>query len=138
MRKVVWGSALLVFFVACTAPGSRDARTQEPSIDAFFDTFTADWVRMNPNQAIAARYFMGPEQDALETQMTPLTREWRRQRVELARRGLTELAAFDRERLTGNQRVSADLMKWQLEMIVEGQQYDDYSFPLEQFAGANV
>ena len=108
------------------------------SIDAFFETFTADWVRMNPNQAIATRYFTGPEQDALETQMTPLTQEWRSRRVELARRGLMELAAFDREQLTETQRVSADLMKWQLEMLVEGEKYDDFYFPLEQFGGANV
>jgi uncharacterized protein (DUF885 family) len=93
---------------------------------------------MNPNQAIAARYFTGPEQDALETQMTPLTREWRNRRVELARRGLIELAAFDRQQLTDTQRVSADLMKWQLEMFVEGEKYEDFHFPLEQFGGANV
>src|ERR1044071_5995520 len=93
---------------------------------------------MNPNQAIATRYFMGPEQDALETQITPLTREWRSRRVELARRGLMELTAFDREQLTETQRVSADLMKWQLEMLVEGEKYDDFYFPLEQFGGANV
>jgi uncharacterized protein (DUF885 family) len=29
-------------------------------------------------------------------------------------------------------------MQWQLEMVVEGEQYADYLFPLEQFAGANV
>src|SRR6185503_13121286 len=90
------------------------------------------------NQAIAARYFTGVDQDRLETQMTPLTREWRRQRVDLARRGLAELATFDRPRLTETQRVSADLMKWQLEMVVEGEKYVDFLFPLEQFAGANV
>src|ERR1044071_2295810 len=91
----VWGLAL----------ASCRAAAPAPSIDAFFETFTADWVRMSPNQAIATRYFTGSEQDALETQITPLTREWRSRRVELARRGLMELAAFDREQLTETQRV---------------------------------
>jgi uncharacterized protein (DUF885 family) len=86
------------------ALASCRAAAPAPSIDAFFDTFTADWVRMNPNQAIATRYFTGAEQDALETQITPLTREWRSRRVELARRGLMELAAFDREQLTETRR----------------------------------
>ncbi len=129
---------LLIVCLAALALASCRAAAPAPSIDAFFETFTADWVRMNPNQAIATRYFTGPEQDALETQMTPLTREWRNRRVELARRGLMELAAFDREQLTDTQRVSADLMKWQLEMFVEGEKYDDFYFPLEQFGGANV
>ena len=124
--------------IAVIACASCRASAPAPSIDAFFDTFTADWVRMSPNQAIATRYFTGPEQDALETQLTPLTREWRSRRVDLARRGLTELASFDREALTETQRVSADLMKWQLEMVVEGEKYDDFYFPLEQFGGANV
>jgi uncharacterized protein (DUF885 family) len=129
---------LLVAFLGCLTLASCTAEAPAPSIDAFFDRFTADWVRMNPNQAITTRYFTGSEQEALETQMTPLTREWRQQRVELARKGLTELATFDRARLTETQRVSADLMKWQLEMVVEGEKYEDFSFPLEQFAGANV
>ena len=129
---------LLVVCLWSLALASCRAAAPAPSIDAFFDTFTADWVRMNPNQAIATRYFTGPEQDALETHITPLTREWRSRRVDLARRGLTELAAFDRKQLTETQRVSADLMKWQLEMVVEGQKYDDFYFPLEQFGGANV
>ncbi len=36
------------------------------------------------------------------------------------------------------ERVSADLMKWQLGIVVEGEKYRDYSFPLEQFGGVNV
>src|SRR5688572_7263499 len=67
---------LLITVLACVALTSCTAEAPAPSIDAFFERFTADWVRMSPNQAIAARYFTGPEQDALETQMTPLTREW--------------------------------------------------------------
>jgi uncharacterized protein (DUF885 family) len=113
-------------------------RAQQPSIDSFFDRFTADWVRTNPNQATASRYFTGAEQDALETQLTPATPAWREQRRELAQRGLAELARFDRTRLTESQLVSADLMKWQLEVVVDGRKYDDFAFPLEQFGGANV
>jgi uncharacterized protein (DUF885 family) len=111
---------------------------QGRSINAFFDEFTADWVRLNPNQATAARYFRGADQDALETQLTPLTREWRQRRVALARRGLDELKTFDRSRLSDVQRVSADLMAWQLGIVIDGEKFDDFSFPLEQFGGANI
>ena len=113
-------------------------RAQTGSINDFFSTFTDAWVRASPNQAIVSRYFTGAEQDALETQITPLTREWRRRRVDMAQRGLADLAKFDVNRLTPEQRVSAELMKWQLEVVVEGEKYDDYAFPLEQFAGANI
>jgi uncharacterized protein (DUF885 family) len=56
----------------------------------------------------------------------------------MARRGLADLAKFDVTRLAPEQTVSAELMKWQLDVVVEGEKYDDYTFPLEQFAGANI
>ena len=40
--------------------------------------------------------------------------------------------------MTEIQRVSADLMAWQLQTIVDEEPYLDYTFPLEQFQGANV
>ena len=56
----------------------------------------------------------------------------------LAQKGLQQLATFDRARMGETDRVSADLMQWQLNLVVEGEQYSDYFFPLEQFGGANV
>ena len=92
----------------------------------------------NPNQATATRYFAGAEQDALERQLTPETRAWRQARVALARKGLAELAKFDRARMTHDERVSAELMQWQLSHLIEGEAYGDYRFPLDQFNGPNV
>ena len=114
------------------------AGAQQPSIDTFFDDFTAAWVRQSPNQATASRYFTGAEQDAFETQLTPSTKQWRRERVALARRGLEQLKVFDRSRLSDVQRTSADLMAWQLGVVVEGEKYEDFEFPLEQFGGVNI
>jgi len=113
-------------------------QAQQRPIDAFFDAFTAEWVRLSSDQATATRYFTGAEQDALETQLTPSTHEWRQKRVALARRGLEQLKTFDRAGLTDLQRVSADLMAWQLGVVVEGEKYEDFTFPLEQFAGVNI
>jgi uncharacterized protein (DUF885 family) len=111
---------------------------QQRPIDIFFETFTAEWVRLSPDQATASRYFTGAEQDALEAQLTPSTHEWRQKRVALARRGLEELKTFDRAGLTDVQRVSADVMAWQLGVVVEGENYEDFVFPLEQFGGVNI
>ena len=35
------------------------------------------------------------------------------------------------------QQVSAELMQWQLQIVADEQPYLDYTFPLEQFQGAN-
>jgi len=110
----------------------------EQSIRQYFDDFAAEWVRFNPDQATASRYFTGPEQDALERRMTPQTREWSLQRIALARKGIAGLKKFDRSKLSEADRVSAELMDWQLNTVVREEPYLDYWFPLEQFGGANV
>lgn len=125
-------AAVFVSIAALAVPRAQG------TIDDFFRDFSAEWIRGNPNQATATRYFTGPEQDRLERQLTPVTSEWRRARIALARRGLAELDTFDSARLTDSQRVSADVMRWQLNVVVDGAPYEDYSFPLEQFAGVNV
>jgi uncharacterized protein (DUF885 family) len=108
------------------------------SLADFFTQFTDEWMRGNPNQAAATRYFTGAEQAAFERELTPETRAYRHARVQLAKKGLAELAKFDRSKMTHDERISADLMKWQLATLVEGEQYEDYRFPLDQFNGPNV
>lgn len=111
---------------------------QGRTVDGFFEEFSSDWVRRRPNQATQSRYFTGAEQDRLDQQLNPETPEFRRETVEQARRGLKELAQFDRSRMSDTERVSADVMQWQLQVIVEGEPFGDYDFSLEQFGGANV
>jgi|SRR5271165_1488473 len=109
-----------------------------PNIDNFFRDFTSEWMRGNPNGATSARYFSGEEQTKLERELTPETLVYRRSRIELARKGLAELAKFDRTTLTETQRLSADLLQWDLENIVHEEPFLDYTFPLQQMSGANI
>ncbi|OFW00659.1 MAG: hypothetical protein A3I61_12470 [Acidobacteria bacterium RIFCSPLOWO2_02_FULL_68_18] len=113
-------------------------RAQARSIDDFFREFAAEWVRGNPNQAVATRYLAGPEQERLERELTPATSAWQRHRVQLASRGLAALRRFDRVSLPAAQQVAAELLDWQLDTIAAGEPYLDYVFPLEQFGGTNI
>jgi uncharacterized protein (DUF885 family) len=138
MAKVRISASALCFVVAALGLSSAVRAQQAPGIDRFFDEFTAEWVRRDPDLATATRYFSGAEQDQLEQQLTPNTREWQLERVRLAQRGLRDLAKYEQARLSEAQRVSAALMRWQLESVVQGEQYMDYRYPLDQFGGANV
>jgi uncharacterized protein (DUF885 family) len=132
--KCLLACAALVWGVAAAS----HARAQQRTIDDFFSDFTAEWVRGNPNLTTSARYFAGEDQERLEREITPETDAYRRTRISLARRGLAELRKFDRVRMTDAQRLSADLMDWQLETIVREEPFLDYTFPLEQMNGLNV
>jgi uncharacterized protein (DUF885 family) len=131
MKRPLW-------IVLGCAVGALPLPAPEITIDDFFHTFTDDWVRHDPNLATSARYFTGEEQDRLERQLRPETQAWKRDRIRRARQGLAELRKFDRARMTDTQRVSADLMQWQLDTVVREEPYLDFTFPLEQFNGVNV
>lgn len=117
------------------------AQTSQPSrsaVEAFFARFTDEWVRADPDLAASARYFSGDEQNQLEQQLTPRTRAYTLERIKRAKRGLAELQKFERNKMSESQRVSAELMQWQLESIVNSEAFLDYDFPLDQFNGSNV
>jgi uncharacterized protein (DUF885 family) len=107
-------------------------------IDEFFRTFTDEWVRNNPALATSQRYFTGAEQDRLERMLAPVTLEESRKTIALARKGLAGLRAFDRAAMSEQQRLWADVMEWQLNILVEEEPFLDYSFPLQQMNGWNV
>ena len=131
-RELLIGSAGL----AAAAPLGL-AQTP-PGIDDFFNNLTTDWIRHDPGSATRSRYFTGDEQDRLARQLTPRTLDWRLDRIARARKALVELRKFDRVRMTETQRVSAELLDWQLDMIVREEPYLDCTYPLEQMNGANV
>ena len=135
-------SALAVAAGGCvTTPATTDTATparRAESVTAFFADFTDAWVRRNPNAATASRYFDGALQDRLDREITPQTDAFDRETAALARQGLARLATFDRSAMTATERVSADLMRWQLQAIVDGERFDDTQFPLNPFNGANV
>ncbi|HEX4136941.1 MAG TPA: DUF885 domain-containing protein [Bryobacteraceae bacterium] len=109
-----------------------------PNIDDFFRDLTADWVRHDPSLATRSNYFSGDEQDRLARQLTPRTVEWRRDRIARARKALADVRRLQRGHLTDLQRISAQLLAWQMDIIVDEEPYLDYEYPLQQMNGANV
>lgn len=73
--------ALLLF-------GAYGLPRPEPDINGFFERFTADWVRADPQLATTTQYFSGAEQDKLDGELTPQTAQFRKEQVERARRAL--------------------------------------------------
>src|SRR6266850_6936880 len=128
IRAITPFLALLLFAAPLPAP--------ESSIDDFFRAFTDEWMRFATDFAASARYFTGAEQDAFERRIAPHTEASRAVYVSLARKGLHQLRSFDRAKMTEAQRLSADIMAWDLDNRLQGEPFLDYRFPLVQFGGA--
>jgi uncharacterized protein (DUF885 family) len=110
----------------------------DPAFDHWAENYAAELMRSSPTAATIQQYFTGAEQDALDRQLTPNTKEARAARLAQAKRGLTELAGFDRTKLDFQQRISATIMEWQLEQTVAADQFQDQNYIFEQFGGAQV
>jgi uncharacterized protein (DUF885 family) len=108
------------------------------AFDSWADRFAEDWVRANPQMATSTQYFEGAQQDALDRQLTPQTREQRRKMVDLAKAGVTRLDAFLASPLSEEQRTSASVMRWSLANTVASEPFEDYSFVFNQFGGVQV
>ncbi len=135
--------ALGLLIVTPTPVSASTSTTSQPSADvapadAFFQTFTDAWMARQPNAATGSRYFDGTMQARMDRELTPATDAFADDTVALARQGLEQLAALDPATMDGTARVSAELMRWQLASLIEGERYRDLDFPLQQFSGANV
>lgn len=142
-RRTLPAVLAIALLSACgpSAPPASEptpAKPASPAVSAFFADFTDQWMQRQPEQATQSSYFEGTQQDALDGQLSPQTRAFREETVALAREGLTRLATFERSAMSEAERVSAELMAWQLQALVDRDRYADYSFPLNQFFGANV
>lgn len=132
-------ACLAIAGAASKAALAQNVRSLKPrTIDDFFREFTDEWVRLNPNLATSLRYFSGEDQDRLERQLTSLSPVWANERIRLARKGLAELRQFDPASVTETQRVSGQVMAWQLEVAASEEPYLDYTFPIQQMNGWNV
>jgi len=131
-------TARFIFVTVLAVVFALPVQAQQRPIGQFFDAFTDEWMRFHTDAAAATRYFTGEEQERVERQLMPQTRAAAEQRIALAKKGLSELRRYDRARLTPQERVSANLMEWQLDTVVKGEPFLDLGFPLEQFGGANI
>ena len=117
-RRTAWALGFVALLLV-----SALASAKSVSIEDFFREFTDDWMRANPTLATMNLYFTGAEQDRLDRQITSQSLTAKRARTALARRALATLATYPRETLTAEQRLSADLMQWQLQMLVDREPY---------------
>jgi len=110
----------------------------DPAFDTWADNLTAESMRADPSGATRNQFFQGAEQDALDRQITPITKAYKAARVDFARRALAELAGFDRTRLDPQQVVSARIIEWDLQERIKLAAFDDHTFVFNQFWGLHV
>lgn len=107
-------------------------------VDNFFDEFLEGWVRADPEMSTSMRFFPAPEQDRLDAKLTDVSDEAQHARIRSAKVGLATLSKFDRATFSASQRLSAEMLDYQLTDIVGEEPFLPYRLPLNQFMGVQV
>ena len=94
------------WFVCLVVPASA-LLAGNPTFDTWADVLTTETMRASPTGATMSQFFTGAEQDALDRQLTPITKAYRAEQVAKAQAALAQLAKFDRARLSAEQGISA-------------------------------
>jgi uncharacterized protein (DUF885 family) len=116
---------------ACTLP----LNAQPGDLDHFFQDLLERWVRQEPEIATIMRLFSGEEQNRLDAQLSDISDAAVHARIARAREALGQIERFDASRFSPVQRISADVLVWQLNDIAGEERFLDFHFPLNQFAG---
>ena len=110
----------------------------DPAFDAWVDRLTIAAMRADPSGATSTQFFTGAEQDAADRQLTPNTKAYRAERVARAQRALEELTRFDHAKLDPQQGVSARIIEWHMQQVVQRAPFEDHHFVFHQFGGLHV
>ena len=123
-----------VLLLALLLPLTGQAR----DFETWARALSAQRVQANPQLSTWTQYLPVAEQVELDRRLTPVTKAYRQQRVAAARLALKELAGFDRQTLTAQQKTSAAAIEWALRREMDGEAYSDHTFVFNQFWGLHV
>lgn len=132
MRRLLLGLCIAL------AGASLCAQGPDAAFGTFVQRYSDDWMRFHTNAASSRRYFTGAEEDAIERRIEPVTRAHRDDELRLIRRGLDQLAGFDRARLAPADQRAFDIIRWDLETQRAGEAFDDDYFPFAQNYGVDA
>lgn len=95
-------------------------------------------MRATPEAATFSRMLPSAEQDRLDGQLNEIGDEAEHTRISRAKDGLASLRKFDRAKLSAEQKLSYDMLEYELNDVVAEEPYLLYTFPLNRFRGVQV
>lgn len=135
-----WGALLVAALTLLTgqpASAGSASRPDRPSFHALLESWWSDWLRLNPALALTVGDYSNEDRfdDSLED-------SWRTQALERIRHYSSALAAFDPKRLGSDDRLSYDMLRYQLDRDLGF--YGSHLFeiarmlPVDQFQGLHI
>jgi uncharacterized protein (DUF885 family) len=134
--KKLWIYILAVqVLIACSAPPKEETQSTEKqaSLDSLLQQYHEERLKLFPIDAT----MMGDNRynDQLPNN---ITQEYRTQLKEFYTRYSDALKSADRSKLSEEDQMSYDILKWECDIALEGLQFKDYLTPVNQFWSAHL
>ena len=127
MRKLLPLIIAVVTLVSSCSPKKEAQTAAHPSLDSLLKNYHEAFLKLFPLSATSAG-------DNRYNDLLPntLTTDYRKQVKDFYEDYLKQLAAFDRNVLSENDKMSYDLLMYECNINLEGQKFKDYLMPISQ------
>jgi uncharacterized protein (DUF885 family) len=148
MKKLLFIAAIAATFAACknspTASNKADtsqsvekttaeATGKDPSVSAVFQAYYDERMRLFPFEATSNGISTYNDQFPID-----ISDAYRDTVKQFYQKYKTQLAAVDASKLTERERMSYDILSWDLDVAIEGFNFNDHLMPINQFWGKTL
>jgi uncharacterized protein (DUF885 family) len=148
MKKLLFIAAIAATFAACknspTASNKADtsqsvekttaeATGKDPSVSAVFQAYYDERMRLFPFEATSNGISTYNDQFPID-----ISDAYRDSVKQFYQKYKTQLAAVDASKLTERERMSYDILSWDLDVAIEGFNFNDHLMPINQFWGKTL
>jgi uncharacterized protein (DUF885 family) len=144
MKKLLFIVAIAATFAACknspTSANKADASQTvekatkgDPSVSAVFQAYYDERMRLFPFEATSNGISTYNDQFPID-----ISDAYRDTVKQFFQKYKTQLAAVDASKLTERERMSYDILNWDLDVAIEGFKFNDHLMPINQFWGKTL
>jgi uncharacterized protein (DUF885 family) len=134
MKNLILISAFaMIIMQACSPPKNAEAPENAITPDSLFKQYHEERLKLFPIDATYAG-------DNRYNDLLPntLTAEFRQQVNDLFSKYRKQIDTYDVEKLSGDDRMSLEVLKWECDIALEGLKFKDYLMPINQFSSLHL
>lgn len=125
----IFSLAVAIFISACQSTPSKAPPSPNEQANALFEAFFAEWLSRSPNW----QTWLGIKDDY--DKWDDLSEEQELIRLQAAKNQLAQLRALDESKLSGQTKLSYELMERAIELDIERYQWRLHDYPVNQMFG---
>ena len=135
MKESVLLALALFFCLGVLGPETQGQKDRD--IEAVFDSYFREIIGRNPEIATEIGVTKEMGYPVANDRLTDVSEKAAREEYDINRKYLARLKSFDGEKLTGSERVAADILIWEIEDILRSEKFWWHRYAVDHMNGAH-